>query len=191
MSSTLRVASGFSEPMPVALTARPLVVVMGVSGCGKSTVGRLLAQSLALPYVEGDELHPARNVALMAAGTALTDEDRGDWLDAVALAIVSAQPGGLVVSCSALKRCYRDRLRQAAPELRFVYLRGAAELLAVRLAQRAGHYMPPSLLQSQLQTLEEPAVDEAALAADIALPPEDIVNLLRPQLGPEPEHRLP
>ena len=164
------------------LEAAPRLVVMGVSGCGKSTVGRLLAQALALPYVEGDELHPARNVALMAAGTALTDDDRDDWLAAVARTVREAGKGGLVISCSALKRRYRDRLRESAPNLRLVYLHGSAELLASRMAQRSGHYMPPSLLQSQLLTLETPGADESALMADIARAPEDIVAALSAQI---------
>ncbi len=161
-----------------SLEAAPRLVVMGVSGSGKSTVGRLLAQALALPYVEGDELHPPRNIELMAAGTALTDADRDDWLAAVAQAIGDAGEGGLVISCSALKRRYRDRLREAWPALRFVYLHGAPDLLASRMAQRNGHYMPASLLQSQLLTLEVPGSDESALMADIANAPEDIVAAL-------------
>ena len=155
--------------------APPLrIVVMGVSGCGKSRVGRLLAQALALPYVEGDELHPARNVARMAAGIALTDADRQGWLQAVAQKLGHA-PHGVVVSCSALKRRYRDGLRAAAPDLRLVFLHGDAALLATRMLSRPGHYMPASLLQSQLATLEPPGPDEAPVTADIARPPAAIV----------------
>lgn len=156
----------------------PRVVVMGVSGCGKSTVGRLLADMQGLHYVEGDELHPPENVARMAAGIALTDADRHGWLQAVAdqLANPTSRAGGVVVSCSALKRSYRDRLRAAAPGLRFVHLHGPQDLLTQRLAQRRGHYMPPSLLQSQLDTLEPPAPDEQALVLSIEHPPQDLAR---------------
>ncbi len=168
------------------MNAKPCIVVMGVSGCGKSTVGRALAASLGLPFVEGDELHPPRNVALMAAGTPLTDEDRRDWLNTLAevLAGAAARGHGVVVSCSALKRIYRDRLRAGAPGTRFVYLHGPAAVLAERLQGRSGHYMPASLLQSQLDTLEPPAADEHALAADITQPPADLVAAVLRQLEP-------
>ena len=160
------------------------IVVMGVSGCGKSTVGRALAQALMLPFVEGDELHPPNNVALMAAGTALTDGDRHGWLAAVGhrLSDDLARSRGVVVSCSALKRSYRDRLRAAAPQVCFVYLHGTQALLAQRLAQRKGHYMPASLLQSQLDTLEPPDADEHALLFDISLGPDRIVAGVRSAL---------
>jgi gluconokinase len=163
------------------VNAKPCIVVMGVSGCGKSTVGRDLAAALGVPFVEGDELHPPRNVALMAAGTPLTDDDRRDWLNTLAevLAGAAARGHGVVVSCSALKRSYRDRLRAGAPGTRFVFLHGPAALLAERLQGRSGHYMPPSLLQSQLDTLEPPAGDEGAVALDIALPPAALVAAAR------------
>ena len=158
------------------------IVVMGVSGCGKSTVARALAQRLALPFVEADELHPPRNVALMSTGTPLTDDDRQGWLRAVAKALADAEVTGVVVACSALKRHYRDLLRASAPGLLFVHLTGPQSLLADRLRSRAGHYMPVSLLQSQIDTLEPPAADESALTQDIAQPPETIVDTLCQQL---------
>ena len=160
----------------------PHVVVMGVSGCGKTTVGRLLARHLEVPFIEGDELHPPRNVELMAAGIALTDEDRAGWLDAVA-AELARRPEGAVASCSALRRRYRDRLRRVVPALRFVHLRGDRAVLEERLAQRRGHYMPPTLLQSQLQTLEPPSADEQPLELDITEPPEALAQRAAQSLG--------
>ena len=154
-----------------------IFVVMGVSGCGKSTVARCLAQALELPFLEGDTLHSAANVARMAGGIALTDADRAGWLQTLAGRIGQARAvgSGLVLSCSALKRAYRDVLRQGAPELCFVHLRGDYELLAARMATRTGHYMPASLLESQLATLEPPDSAENALTLNAASRPEDIV----------------
>ncbi len=157
---------------------------MGVSGCGKSTVGRQLAAALGVGFVEGDTLHPPRNVALMAAGTPLTDEDRADWLRTLArlLEDAAASGQGLVVSCSALRRSYRDLLRSGAPGLRFVHLHGSPALLAERLQSRAGHYMPASLLQSQLDTLEPPGADEDPIVLDIAQAPAALVAAALAQL---------
>ena len=160
----------------------PHVVVMGVSGCGKTTVGRLLARHLEVPFIEGDELHPPRNVELMASGIALTDEDRAGWLDTVA-AELARRPEGAVASCSALRRRYRDRLRRVVPALRFVHLRGDRAVLEERLAQRLGHYMPPTLLESQLQTLEPPSADEQPLELDITEPPEALAQRAAQFLG--------
>lgn len=158
------------------------VVVMGVSGCGKTTVGRLLARHLDLPFIEGDELHPPRNVALMAAGTPLTDEDRVGWLQAVG-AELARRPAGAVASCSALRRRYRDQLRGQLPGLRFVHLHGARPVLESRLRQRQGHYMPASLLDSQLQTLEPPSADEQALELDIMDSPDALAHRAAQALG--------
>lgn len=162
------------------------VVVMGVSGSGKTTVGRALAQALGCAFAEGDEMHPPENVARMAAGRPLADADREGWLAAIGarLAGAAARGEGLVVSCSALKRAYRDRLRAAAPPLRFVYLQGTPALLRARLAARRGHYMPASLLPSQLQTLEPPGADEGVLAFDIAESPVAIVQRIVRSLEP-------
>lgn len=152
----------------------PLVVVMGVSGSGKSTVGRLIAKRLNSEFLEGDELHPPRNVERMASGIALTDSDRRDWLLAIAeqIADASASQHGLIVACSALKRSYRDMLRAASGQLRFVYIHGEPALLEARLEARRGHYMPASLLASQLQTLEAPLPAEGALTLDATSAPE-------------------
>lgn len=161
----------------------PRLIIMGVSGCGKSTVGERLAHRLGVPFLEGDALHPPRNVALMAAGTALTDADRAAWLDAIAarLSALGAEDG-MVVSCSALRRVYRDRLRAALPDLRFVLLHGDRALLTQRLGNRQGHYMPPALLGSQLDVLEVPSPDEAALTLDIAEPVDRLVSLIEQHL---------
>jgi carbohydrate kinase (thermoresistant glucokinase family) len=170
-----------------------LVVVMGVSGCGKSTVGGLLAQRLHAEFLEGDSLHPVRNVALMAAGTALTDVDRRDWLLAIANHLKSAHEAGqpLVVSCSSLKRSYRDLLRTASPDLAFVHVHGAPALLAERMKARVGHYMPASLLVSQLDTLEAPGADEHAITLATALPPAQIAAQAAAWLGVPPPFPTP
>lgn len=154
-----------------------IFVVMGVCGCGKSTVGTQLAAALGLEFLEGDTLHSAANVAQMAAGVALSDADRAGWLQTLAERIGAAgRVGtGLVLSCSALKRAYRDILRQGAPDLQFLYLHGDYDLLAARMTARTGHYMPLSLLVSQLTTLEVPDPDEHAQVFDVASQPEMIV----------------
>ena len=160
------------------------IVVMGVSGCGKSTVGAALAQSLGCAYVEGDDFHPPDTVARMAAGTPLTDAARAGWLQALAAQLRQATAAGqsIVMSCSALKRRYRDALRGGAPDLVFVHLAGSAELLAHRTADRVHRYMPASLLRSQLDTLEPPQADEASITVDVALPVERIVEEVRVRL---------
>lgn len=158
-----------------------LYVIMGVCGSGKSLVGTALARELGLELVEGDDLHPPENVKRMAAGIPLTDDDRHGWLLAIAARLREAQRAGigLVVSCSALKRRYRDLLRSAgAADLRLVYLAGSRALLAERMANRRGHYMPPSLLDSQLAILEEPSPDERAWVCDISEPVPAIVARL-------------
>lgn len=165
-----------------------IFVIMGVSGCGKSTVGMQLAEALELPFLEGDLLHPERNVARMAAGVALSDQDREGWLQELAERLRRAHVSGqaLVLSCSALKLAYRDILRSGAPGLRFVYLHGERALLAARMAARTGHYMPLSLLDSQLATLEPPGVEENVQSFDVAERPEDIVAAVlanRPKTG--------
>ncbi len=180
MSASLPAPPAASQPEPGAEpSSAPIwVLVMGVCGCGKSTVGERLAARLGADYLEGDSLHPPRNVALMAAGTPLTDADRQGWLQAIAERLREALDGrrSLVVTCSALKRRYREVLRAGAADLRIVHLHGSPELLAQRMAARTGHYMPPSLLPSQLLALEPPLPDERALTFDIAQPVDDIVR---------------
>lgn len=155
-----------------------LYVIMGVSGSGKSLIGSMLAQELDVEFVEGDDLHPPENVKRMAAGIPLTDDNRRGWLAQIADRLRDAKRAraGLVVSCSALKRIYRDLLRSVgSADVRFVYLAGSRELLAVRMANRPGHFMPPALLDSQLAILEEPSPDEHAWVCDIRETPDAIV----------------
>ena len=155
-----------------------LYVIMGVCGAGKSLIGASLARELHVEFVEGDDLHPPDNVKRMAAGIPLTDDDRHGWLLAIAARLREAKRmgTGLVVSCSALKRRYRELLRSAGDaNVRFVYLAGSRALLSERLANRRGHFMPPSLLDSQLSILEEPSPDERAWVCDIAELPDAIV----------------
>lgn len=150
------------------------IVVMGVSGCGKSSIGAALAQALGCDFRDGDDLHPAANVAKMAAGNPLSDDDRWPWLDRVA-AVLADQPP-VIVGCSALRRAYRDRLRTGAGgQVVFVHLAGSRDVIAERMAARADHFMPPSLLDSQFATLEPPGKDEAAINVDIDQPPDAIV----------------
>lgn len=151
-------------------------VVMGVSGCGKSSVGAALAAALGVRFLEGDHYHPPANVARMRAGVALTDEDRAAWLDRLAAEIgaAAAAGAGLVLSCSALKRRYRDRLRAADPALRFAHVHGERALLAQRMQERSGHFMPLSLLDSQLATLEPLQGDEAGIVLDARRPPQEL-----------------
>ena len=160
------------------------ILVMGVSGSGKSTVADLLASRLGRHLLEGDSLHSAHNIERMAAGHALTDADRQDWLAAIAARIAAAASAGqcLVVSCSALKRSYRDILRKPDPRLIFVYLKGDMALIRARLAGRQHHFMPPALLESQFQALEEPAPDEHAIECSIALSPDAIVASILPRI---------
>ncbi|MBY3298325.1 gluconokinase [Rhizobium laguerreae] len=146
------------------------IIVMGVSGCGKSSVGEKLAEALHLAFVEGDALHPAANVEKMSKGIPLTDEDRMPWLDRIGEDIKASleKSEGIIVSCSALKRLYRDRLRAAAGgNLFFVYLEGSRALLMKRMAERKGHFMPVSLLDSQLATLEVPTGEQGVVTVDI------------------------
>jgi carbohydrate kinase (thermoresistant glucokinase family) len=153
------------------MSADPVLVLMGVSGCGKSTIAGILAGRLRWDLGEGDDLHPPENVAKMAAGHPLTDDDRWPWLDRVALWIRERTDAGRpgIITCSALKRSYRRML--CGDHVVFVYLHGSRELIADRLAMRHGHYMPASLLDSQFADLEPPRDDEQAIWIDIATPP--------------------
>jgi gluconokinase len=158
---------------------------MGVSGSGKTTVGGALAKRFGVPFRDADEFHPKANVAKMSAGIPLTDEDRWPWLDAIAVAIHETPPDKvIVVSCSALRKIYRDRiLRGAGRPVTFVYLAGTKETIAPRMATRTGHFMPLSLLDSQLATLEPPTADEPAIPVSIDQPVEAIVEMVVRRLG--------
>lgn len=167
----------------------PAIVLMGVAGSGKTTVGRLLAGRLGYPFRDADEFHPAANVAKMSSGTPLTDDDRWPWLDAIGAALHRAAGSGIVVTCSALKRVYRDRIRTAAGRpVAFVLLDGPRALLADRIGRRQGHFMPASLLDSQLATLERPGPGEGALTVSIEPAPEEIADgiIARLRLNPVP-----
>ena len=154
-----------------------MVLVMGVSGSGKSSVGVALAERLGVPFLEGDSFHPAANVAKMAAGLPLDDADRAPWLAAIATWMEDRTDG--VVACSALKRAYRDRLRETAPGMRIVALLPLPDILAERLGHRRGHFMPGSLLASQLATLEVPGDDEASLIIHGDRPVAEVVATAR------------
>jgi gluconokinase len=151
------------------------IIVMGVSGTGKSTIGAALAGELRLPFIDGDDLHPPANKQKMAAGVALTDSDREPWLDEIAKRLTL---GPVVVACSALRRAYRDRLRRDCQDLKWVYLSGSRQLLSERLQNRRHAFMPTSLLDSQLTTLEPPTADEAPISVDVAHSPDTIVRLV-------------
>jgi len=169
----------------VAIDASPCaLIVMGVSGSGKSTVGENLAKRLGWIYEDADQFHPASNIAKMSAGLALTDDDRWPWLKAIAAEIdrVCAADERLVVGCSALRRVYRDVLVHGRTDVRLIYLDGTQEMIADRLGRRTGHFMPPGLLTSQFKTLEPPTADEHPLTVSIDAPVEAVVDDVLRQL---------
>lgn len=159
-----------------------VIILMGVSGCGKTTIGARLAQELGWPFYDADQFHPQGNITKMRQGIPLTDEDRWPWLQALRACIVTCVQRGVsaVLACSALKHAYRAYLMDADREVKLVYLRGDYDLIRGRLAQRQGHFMPPELLASQFAALEEP---EQGGVVDIAQPPATIVAQIRQQLG--------
>jgi gluconokinase len=160
-------------------------VVMGVASCGKTSVGELLAEKLNAHFIEGDRLHSAANVAKMSAGNPLTDDDRWPWLAAIGQSLAGRE--ACVGSCSALKRVYRETIAKAAQRpVYFIYLHGSRELLGQRIGARKGHFMPASLLDSQLATLQMPEADELALRLDIALPVNELAERAKAWLVSRP-----
>jgi gluconokinase len=166
-----------------------VVVVMGVSGCGKSTVARGLSESLGWQLAEGDDFHPDTNVAKMRSGTPLTDEDRWPWLDSIGEWISARERAGesAVVTCSALRRPYRDLLRKGRPHVRFLHVTAEPDVLLDRLQERSGHYMPPSLLTSQLATLEPLAADEPGVTISNEGSDAQVLDRALVALGCRPE----
>jgi gluconokinase len=170
----------------MAKAAQPAaIVVMGVSGSGKTEIGRRLAGRLGWVFRDADDYHPAENVAKMRAGTALDDADREPWLATLAAvlagAVISGRP--LVLACSALKRCHRERLGLPHDGIGLVHLDGAPELIRKRIEQRAGHFMPAALLDSQLSALERPGPDENAIVVDVSSEPDAVVRAITAALG--------
>ena len=161
-----------------------IVLVMGVSGCGKTTIAARLASVAGWTLLEGDTFHPPANVAKMAAGTPLTDDDRWPWLRAIAAGLDACRARGesAVVACSALRRAYRDVLIGERHDVRLVYLKGSRAVIGERLAARKGHFMPVGLLDSQFRTLEEPGPDENPVIVDISGTPDEIVRTIRESL---------
>ncbi|HEY8719949.1 gluconokinase [Pengzhenrongella sp.] len=155
--------------------SRPLVVVMGVAGSGKTTVGQALADHLGIEYADADAFHSPASVAKMASGHPLDDDDRAPWLAAIGAWLAQHQDSGAVVGCSALRRRYRDVLRAAAPEVQFLHLDGDPAVLTQRVAERPGHFMPASLITSQLETLERLEPDEHGHVLDLTAPVDAIV----------------
>jgi gluconokinase len=168
-----------SSPPPQVL------VLMGVSGCGKTTVAAIVAGRVGWPFEEGDALHPESNIAKMKAGQPLDDNDRAPWLETVAdwvAARLDAGEGG-VITCSALKRAYRNRIDRRGTGVTFVYLAGTRQVIGERLAARHGHFMPPALLDSQFADLEEPAPDEPAIRVDLGPSPAELAETIIDTLG--------
>jgi gluconokinase len=171
---------------PMGVRVQPTaIIVMGVSGSGKTEIGRRLAERLGWAFRDADEFHPAKNVAKMRAGIPLDDGDRGPWLEALAVVLDTATSAGppLVLACSALKRSHRERLGLPHDRMRLVQLDGAPELIRKRIEQRAGHFMPAALLDSQLSALERPGPDEDAIVVDVSSEPDAIVRRVTAALG--------
>jgi gluconokinase len=163
-------------PTPEPASAAPLLVVIGVSGSGKTTFGAALSQRLRVPFADADDFHPPANIAKMSAGIPLDDADRLPWLRAIGAWLAGHARSGGVVSCSALKRAYRDLLRERAPDVSFVHLHGDPEVVRRRVAGRPGHFMPASLVDSQYQTLEPLEPSERGIVLDLDAPLDELVD---------------
>jgi gluconokinase len=170
-----------------------LLVLMGVSGVGKTTTGQRLAKKLGWEFRDADEFHPAANIAKMQSGTPLDDTDRWPWLDAIGNWIDQrlAHGGRAIVTCSALKRIYRERLLRARPDVRLVYLKGSKALIADRLTRRSDHFMPQALLESQFAALEEPRRDERAIVVNVSQTPSQVVANIMRYVEPRSSTTLP
>lgn len=179
------VADTHLAPRAGDIPAGTRIVVMGVSGCGKSTVGQLLADQGGAQFFDGDSLHPAANIAKMSAGIPLDDADREPWLRDIGRHLATSGEQPLIIACSALKRSYRDLIREQAPGTVFIHLHGSFELLSERMSLRDGHFMPPALLQSQFDTLQPLQDDEAGLVLDIADSPRQLVEQAERRLRAE------
>ncbi|MFM9938331.1 MAG: gluconokinase [Hyphomicrobiaceae bacterium] len=176
---------------PLSVSPR-VILLMGVSGCGKSTTGRRLANALNWPFRDADSFHPEANIAKMASGIPLDDRDRAPWLDAIATWIDGHRTGDTrgVVSCSALKRRYRELLIGQRSDVGLVYLKGSLALIGDRISRRRGHFMPPGLLKSQFDTLEEPTREERALYVPVRLPPKRVVERIVTGFNLTPARRV-
>ncbi|WP_083541807.1 gluconokinase [Sinorhizobium americanum] len=170
-----------ASPHPCEVPRR--MVLMGVAGCGKSSVGAALAKRIGAVYFDGDDLHPAENIAKMSKGIPLEDEDRWPWLSRVGEAL-AAGTGPTIIGCSALKRAYRQHIERTAGEpVTFIHLAGTVEVIERRMKERQGHFMPPALLASQFAALEPPGPDENAISVDIDQPLDAVVEAIAAQLG--------
>lgn len=172
-----------TDAAAAATSAPARIVVMGVAGSGKSTVGEALAARLGAEFIDSDQLHPPANIEKMSSGIPLDDEDRRPWLDLVGATLATASGAGMVVACSSLRRRYRDRIRLAAPDTVFVHLHGDRAQLAARLGARQGHFMPAALLDSQLRSLEPLDDDETGVVVELGAPIEDVVDAALAGLG--------
>ena len=179
-------------PPPKRGVRPTLLLLMGVSGVGKTTTGQRLAKRLGWTFRDADEFHPPENIAKMKSGEPLTDDDRWPWLDAIGTWMDQKRTHGgrAIVTCSALRRIYRERLLGGRPDVRLVFLKGSKALIADRLSRRSGHFMPPALLDSQFKALEEPRRDERAIVVDVSMPPSQVVANIARYVEPR-NHILP